>query len=126
MSTESYTTTRFSADDTALVLIDHQSGIMQLVHDYSPAEFRNNVMALAKLGKAFKLPTILTTSLGQGPNGRFIPEVRNLFPDVPVIDGRAMMVGRCANHRCVALLVGRYNARITTAGPAMLWPRAPL
>ena len=48
MSTNSYTKTRFSADDTALDLIDHQSGIMQLVHDYSPAEFHNNVMALAK------------------------------------------------------------------------------
>ena len=33
MSTKSYTKTRFSADDSALVLIDHQSGIMQLVHD---------------------------------------------------------------------------------------------
>jgi nicotinamidase-related amidase len=86
MSMESYTKTRFSADDAALVLIDHQSGIMQLVHDYSPAEFRNNVMALAKLGKAFKLPTVLITSLGQGPNGPFIPEVRNLFPGVAVID----------------------------------------
>jgi nicotinamidase-related amidase len=86
MSTQSYTKTRFSADDAALVLIDHQSGIMQLVHDYSPAEFRNNVMALAKLGKVFKLPTVLTTSLGQGPNGPFIPEVLSLFPDVPVVD----------------------------------------
>jgi nicotinamidase-related amidase len=86
MNTQSYTQTRFSADNAALVLIDHQSGIMQLVHDYSPAEFRNNVIGLAKLGKVFKLPTVLTTSLGQGPNGPFIPEVLNLFPDVPVID----------------------------------------
>ena len=39
---------------------------MQLVHDYSPTEFRNNVIALAKLGKVFNLPTVLTTSLGQG------------------------------------------------------------
>ena len=85
MSTKSYTKTRFSTDDAALVLIDHQSGIMQLVHDYSPAEFRNNVMALAKLGKVFKLPTVLTTSLGQGPNGAFISEVLSPFPDVPVI-----------------------------------------
>jgi hypothetical protein len=36
MSTNSYTKTRFSANDAALVLIDQQSGIMQLVHDYSP------------------------------------------------------------------------------------------
>jgi nicotinamidase-related amidase len=86
MSTKSYTQTRFSTNDAALVLIDHQSGIMQMVHDYSPAEFRNNVMALAKLGKVFNLPTVLSTSLGQGPNGPFIPEVVSLFPDVPVID----------------------------------------
>ena len=76
----------FKADERALVLIDHQSGVMQLVHDYSPAEFRNNVIGLAKLGKVFKLPTVLTTSLGQGPNGPFIPEVVSMFPDVPVID----------------------------------------
>lgn len=86
MTTNTYTKSRFSANDAALLLIDHQSGIMQLVHDYSPAEFSNNVMALAKLGKAFKLPTVLTTSLGQGPNGPFIPEVLELFPEVPVID----------------------------------------
>src|SRR2546430_4883876 len=86
MSTNSYTKTRFSANDAALVLIDHQSGIMQPVHDYSPAEFRNNVIGLAKLGKVFKLPTVLTTSLGQGPNGPFIPEVVSMFPYVPVID----------------------------------------
>jgi nicotinamidase-related amidase len=81
-----YAKERFSTDDAALVMIDHQSGIMQLVHDYAPAEFRNSVIALAKLGKVFNLPTVLTTSLGQGPNGPFIPEVSNLFPDVPVID----------------------------------------
>jgi nicotinamidase-related amidase len=86
MSTNSYTKTRFSANDAALVLIDHQAGIMQLVHDYSPAEFRNNVIALAKLGRVFKLPAVLTTSLGQGPNGPFIPGVVSMFPDVAVIN----------------------------------------
>jgi nicotinamidase-related amidase len=85
-SRKSYTKSRFSADDAALILIDHQAGILQLVHDYSPAEFRNNVIGLSKLAKVFKLPTVLTTSLGQGPNGPFIPEVVSMFPDVPVID----------------------------------------
>src|SRR5213594_3361268 len=75
MSTKSYTKTRFSANDAALVLIDHQSGVMQLVHDYSPAEFRNNVIGLAKLGKIYKLPTVLTTSYDQGPNRPIIPEL---------------------------------------------------
>jgi hypothetical protein len=34
----------------------------------------------------YELPTVLTTSLGQGPNGPFIPEVVSMFPDVPVIE----------------------------------------
>jgi nicotinamidase-related amidase len=86
MTTKSYTKSRFSPNDSALVLIDHQSGIMQLVHDYSTAEFRNNVIALAKLGKVFNLPTVLTTSFSQGPNGPFIPEIVNMYPDAPLID----------------------------------------
>jgi hypothetical protein len=58
---------------------------MQLVHDYFLAEFCNKALGLAKLGKVFKLPTVLTTSLGQGPNGPFVSEVVSMFPDVPVI-----------------------------------------
>jgi nicotinamidase-related amidase len=85
MSSKSYSKTRFSANDAALVLIDHQSGVMQLVHDYSPAEFRNNVIALAKVGKVFKLPTVLTTSYDQGPNGPIIPELLSMFPGAPLI-----------------------------------------
>lgn len=86
MSTRNYTETRFFADDSALILIDHQAGIMQLVHDYPPAEFRNNVIALAKLGKVFNLPTVLTTSYSQGPNGPFLPEIVKMHPDAPLID----------------------------------------
>src|ERR1700726_5342534 len=85
MSTKNYTKTRFSASDAALVLIDQQSGAMQLVHGYSPAEFRNNVIGLAKLGKVFKLPTVLTTSSDQGPNGPIIPELLSMFPGAPLI-----------------------------------------
>jgi hypothetical protein len=43
-------------------LIDHQSGIMQLNHDPTPAEFRSAAIALAKAGKIFDLPTIITSS----------------------------------------------------------------
>lgn len=80
-----YAKNRFSAEDSALLLIDHQSGIMQLVHDYSPAEFRSNVLALAKLGNAFGLPTVITSSYEDGPNGPIIPEILALHPDAPVI-----------------------------------------
>ncbi len=83
--TKNYTQSRFSKDDTALLLIDHQSSIMQLVHDYSPAEFRSNVLALGKVGRAFNLPTILSSSYETGPNGPIIPELLAMHPDAPVI-----------------------------------------
>ncbi len=80
-----YSQTRYTRDDAALLLIDHQSGIMQLVHDYSPAEFRSNVLALAKLGRAFDLPVVLTTSHETGPNGPLIPELQAMYPNAPLI-----------------------------------------
>ena len=48
-----------SKEDAVVLLIDHQAGLLSLVQDFSPEEFRNNVMALADLAVFFKLPTIL-------------------------------------------------------------------
>ncbi len=76
---------RLSSDEAAVLLIDHQTGLMSLVQDYSPDEFRNNVLALADIAKHFRLPTILTTSFENGPNGVILPELRSLFPDAPFI-----------------------------------------
>ena len=58
-----------TADNAALLLIDHQVGLMQLPKDMSPEEFRNNILGLAKTAKLFGLPVILTTSVDWGPNG---------------------------------------------------------
>ena len=57
---------RLSVNDAAVLLIDHQAGLLSLVQDYSPDEFRNNVLALADIAKHFRLPTILTTSFENG------------------------------------------------------------
>ena len=76
---------RLSVDDAAVLLIDHQAGLLSLVQDYSPDEFRNNVLALADTAKHFKLPTILTTSFENGPNGVLMPELKAAFPDAPFI-----------------------------------------
>ncbi len=74
-----------SKEDAAVLLIDHQSGLLSLVQDFSPDEFRNNVLALADIAKFFKLPTILTTSFEKGPNGPLMPELKEMFPDAPYI-----------------------------------------
>ncbi|MCG3127015.1 MAG: hypothetical protein CHACPFDD_01871 [Phycisphaerae bacterium] len=76
---------RLSTDQAVLLLVDHQTGLLSLVQDYGPDEFKNNVLALAATGKLFKLPTILTTSAEAGPNGPLLPDLRQMFPDAPYI-----------------------------------------
>src|SRR3954466_8620939 len=76
---------RLSIDDAAVLLIDHQAGLLSLVQDYSPDEFKNNVLALADIARLFKLPTILTTSFETGPNGPIMPELKAMFPGAPFI-----------------------------------------
>ncbi len=76
---------RLAKDEAAVLLVDHQSGLLSLVQDFLPDEFRNNVLALADVAKFFNLPTILTTSFDTGPNGPILPELRQLFPDAPLI-----------------------------------------
>lgn len=76
---------RLSVDDAVVLLVDHQAGLLSLVQDYTPDEFRNNVLALADIAKLFRLPTVLTTSFENGPNGLLMPELKALFPDAPFI-----------------------------------------
>jgi nicotinamidase-related amidase len=82
---KSFKYTRLSKNDAACLLVDHQSGLISLVQDFSPGEFKNNVLALAASAKYFELPTILTTSFESGPNGPLVPELKELFPDAPYI-----------------------------------------
>lgn len=76
---------RLNKDDAIVLLVDHQTGLISLVQDFSPNEFKNNVLALADLAKFFELPTILTTSFEKGPNGPLVPELKEMFPDAPYI-----------------------------------------
>ncbi len=76
---------RLSADNCAMLFVDHQTGLMQLVRDYGPEEFRNNVLAMAAIAKAYNLPTVLTTSFEKGPNGPMLPEIKAMLPKAPFI-----------------------------------------
>ena len=76
---------RLSKDDAVTLFVDHQSGLIPLVKDYPPGEFKYNVLALANVAEFFKLPTILTTSFEQVPNGPLVPELKEMFPEAPLI-----------------------------------------
>ncbi len=65
-ATSAFEFQRLDKNDSVLLVVDHQMGLFQLVRDYSPEEYKNNIMAHASLGKVFNLPTILTTSAETG------------------------------------------------------------
>ncbi|MFA2810795.1 isochorismate family cysteine hydrolase YcaC [Bacillus mycoides] len=77
---------RLSKSDAAVLLVDHQTGLISsLVRDYGVDEFKNNVLALANTAKFFDLPVILTTSFEDGPNGPLMQQLIELFPNAPKI-----------------------------------------
>jgi nicotinamidase-related amidase len=82
---DAYKYRRLEKDDATVLMIDHQSGLISLVQDYTPNEFKNNVLALADVAKFFQLPTVLTTSFEDGPNGPIVPELKEAFPDAAYI-----------------------------------------
>lgn len=81
----SFTYKRLDKNDAAVLFVDHQAGLLSLVRDFSPDEFKNNVLALADIARFFNLPTILTTSFEDGPNGPLVPELKEMFPQAPYI-----------------------------------------
>jgi hypothetical protein len=61
--------------DAVMLLIDHQSGLFQLVRDIELPTLRAHVTALAKVAHLAKIPTFTTASVPDGPNGPLIPEI---------------------------------------------------
>ena len=61
-------------DNAVMFLIDHQSGLFQLVRDIDQPTLRSHARALAKMSYLAKMPTFSTTSVPDRPNGPLIPE----------------------------------------------------
>lgn len=72
-------------NNVAMLLIDHQSSLFQLVEDMPARVLRENVTALAKAASLAKIPVITSASVPQGPNGPLIPEVHKYAPHAKYI-----------------------------------------
>ncbi|MGB7156565.1 MAG: isochorismatase family protein [Tepidisphaeraceae bacterium] len=71
--------------DAVMLLIDHQSGLFQLVRDIDQPTLRHHVCALAKVSRLAKVPTFTTASVPDGPNGPLIPEIHQFNPEAVYI-----------------------------------------
>src|SRR6266850_98186 len=77
--------TMIDPNDAVMLLIDHQSGLFQLVRDIDQPTLRAHVTALAKVARLAKIPTFTTASVPDGPNGPLIPEIHLFNPDAVYI-----------------------------------------
>jgi hypothetical protein len=75
-----------TSDNAALILVDHQVGLMTGVRDYSTGELKHNVVALAKAAKALRLPIVVTTTARDSMWGPTFPELVEALPGIPIID----------------------------------------
>jgi len=79
-----------TADNSTLLLIDHQPQMIFGVRSHDRQSIRNNVEALAKSAKTFKVPTVLTTVAAESFSGPLIPEIKKVFPENAVYDRTSM------------------------------------
>ncbi|WP_437985484.1 isochorismatase family protein [Sorangium sp. So ce117] len=73
-------------DNAAVILVDHQVGLMTGVRDYSTGELKHNVVALAKAARALKLPIVVTTTARDSMWGPTFPELVDALPGIQIID----------------------------------------
>jgi nicotinamidase-related amidase len=73
-------------DNAAVILVDHQVGLMTGVRDYSTGELKHNIVALAKAAKALKLPIVVSTTAAESMWGPTIPELVEALPGIEIID----------------------------------------
>jgi len=106
---------RLDKNQAAVLLVDHQTGLLSLVRDFDPDKFKNNVLALADLATYFKLPTILTTSFENGPNGPLVPELKAQFPDAPYI-ARPGQINAWDNEDFVKAVMATGRKQLIVAG----------
>ncbi|MFJ2645628.1 isochorismatase family protein [Streptomyces sp. NPDC087420] len=76
-----------TADNAAVVLVDHQVGLYSGVRDTGLLELKHNVSALARAAQALGVPTVVTTTAADSMWGPLIPELSDALPQgTDVID----------------------------------------
>jgi nicotinamidase-related amidase len=70
----------FSPSNSALVLIDHQFGTMQLIKTLPLEQVKRNTLALARAAQILQIPAVLTSSQEDRLQGPMLPELEELLP----------------------------------------------
>jgi nicotinamidase-related amidase len=103
----------------AITLIDFQPAMFFGVQSHDRLSILHNAIIMAKTGKLFKIPTILSTVAKDTFSGPYSPEISSIFPDYKIIDRTSINAMVDANFRKAVEATGR--KKIVLAG---LWTEA--
>ena len=109
-------------ENSALILIDYQPPQVNTIASTDRPELINNVVALAKLGKAYCLPIVVSTvNVLRGINPDTIPQIREIVADFPSIDRTQINAWEDSDFICAVKATGRKKLIM-----AALWTEACL
>ena len=72
---------RFTGENAALLLIDHQVGTMGWAKSLPFEELKRNALMLAKTAKILTIPVVLTSSMEEYAQGPLLSELESILPD---------------------------------------------
>jgi nicotinamidase-related amidase len=109
-------------ENAALILIDYQPPQINTIASMDRSTLINNVVALAKIGKAFRMPIVLSTvNVNNRVNPDTIPQLREVLGCVSSIDRTSINAWEDGDFLCAVRATGR-NKLIMAA----LWTEACL
>jgi nicotinamidase-related amidase len=79
-----------TSQNSQLIIIDQQPQMAFGVQSIDRQTLKNNVVALAKSAKAFKIPTTITTVETEGFSGPTYPELLAVFPENKILERSSM------------------------------------
>jgi len=103
----------YTADDSAIVFIDHQPQMTFGVDSINKASLINNVTLLAKVAKEFKVPAILTAVETESFSGYVWPQLLDVFPGQAVIERTSMNSWDSMEFRKAIEATGKKNIIMT-------------
>jgi nicotinamidase-related amidase len=93
--------------NSQLLFIDQQPQMAFGVQSIDRQTLKNNVVALAKAGKVFAIPTTITTVETEGFSGNTYPELLAVFPDNKIVERTSMNSWDDQNVRDALAATGR-------------------
>lgn len=103
----------YTAEDTAVVFIDHQPQMTFGVANIDRATLINNVTLLARVAKEFNVPTVLTAVETESFSGYIWPQLLDVFPGQPIVERTSMNSWDDAGFRAAIEATGKKNILMT-------------